>query len=178
MQTPDIVARAKQYFVPGQLEQTAPRIREANVVDLDQCLVNYPLALMDARVLYPTLKESDLEWMVGALGFSIEFMGLLDVKLLLRKYPEIFVFSSLCCWAFDRQYPTHDTYYAQRQYNTVVNTLLAVGYSVDECRAVIDDFHLPPPVKSLLHQQFNSLLGEGPQVVYPLNAKAQKATVH
>lgn len=178
METQEIAERVKQYFVPGQLAQCGERLREANFADVGEILEAYPMALLDARTLYPGIEVKDEEWVAGALGFTVEMMGLLDAKILLNHYPEVFLFSSFCCWGYYHLMQQSDPYYTQRQYTTVVNTMISVGHTQLECETLINRFHLPPPVRDLLLRQFHAMLDEGPQVVYPLNAKVQGVTVH
>lgn len=153
----------------------------ANVVDVSQLLLDHPLALRDARFLYPSIKLSDVEFLSAALGFATEIMGMVDVRMFLKRFPEMFVFSTLCCWAYYQhqlEHKSQDVYYAQRQYNTMINTLLSVGHSEAECVQVIESLSVPAHAKPLLLRDLKAWIEEKDLVVYPLNANAQGATVH
>ena len=169
-----------QYLVPNQQGQ-AVRLRMAGVLDVSELLLKYPLAFHDARILYPVIKECDMEWLCGAMGLAVELMGSLDAKMFLEEHPEIFLFSSLCCWAYCKQLQKSklvDPYYEQRQYSTMINTLASVGYSQAVCEDLIARTNLHPHAKAILTQQYRNSLVEETLVVYPFNAEAQQATVH
>lgn len=182
MQTQPIAERVKQYFVPGKHVATQDRLHNFNVLNVKELLAQYPLSLVDARVIYPNLRTvTDQEWAALALGLTVEMIGTLDTKLLLSRYPEIFLFSSYCCWGYYHHLQTNltqDPYFVQRQYDTVINTLAAVGYSQVECESLIQQLHLPEEARALVLKHYHYALNECPQAVYPLNPKVQGATVH
>lgn len=178
MDTQEISERVKQYFAPGQFATSGERLRAANFADVEEIVEKYPIAVKDARLLYPGIEADDYEWVSGALGLTVDMMGMLDAKILLNQYPEIFLFSSFCCWGYYNHMQETDPYYTQRQYTTVINTLSSVGYGQVECESLINRFHLPPPVRELLLRQYRSSLEDGPLVVYPLNAQAQGLSLH
>lgn len=146
-------------------------------LDLNALLSLNPLALYEAKKLYPQVEVKDTDVLVGALSLSVKFIGVLDVLLFLKDHPTLFIYCSLCSWFHYHIEQGFDLFYKQRHYYTILTALLGTGYTLDDCSELLKRLQLPDPVKGKVLEELEQSFANG-IVVYSMNAEAQGASIH
>lgn len=137
----------------------------------------YPLALYEARKIYPEIELDDLDVVLRSLSLSLEFIGDLDLRTFLDKSPTIFLFCAYCSWFHYYTQVEYDPYHKQRHYYTVLSALLGVGHTLEECKVLLNDLQLSTGVRRQVFEDISSTYEKG-LVVYSFNPAIQSAVIH
>lgn len=139
-------------------------------------LNHHPLIVWDIRDLYPTLPVNDLDLVENALKHSRELFGEETVKRLLKEYPDVFLFSSLCSWAY-MAIINKNINSKEQQLITFINTMMGVGYGVEVCTQVVNTLDTSEKLQNILmHVIYSAAIDQ--RVLYSYCAEAQGCTVH
>lgn len=108
--------------------------------------------------------------------FSRQLFGDSVVDQFLKDYPEIFIFASLCSWAYLSTGKGNGLNAKEGQLFTFVSTLLAVGYPMEVCDEVIKACGLDTYTQATMMTWVRNI--PSTMVVYVYSPEVQGCTVH